>query len=311
MGEAAIHTDGLTCDFGKVRAVDGLSLDIPAGTVFGFLGPNGAGKTTTIRLLLGLLAPTAGTARVLGSDTMHEGGTIRERTGALLEHTGIYERLSAVDNLEFFGRINRIPRTERRERIRTLLTRFGLWERRGERAGTWSRGMKQKLAIARALLHEPELLFLDEPTAGLDPIAAAAIRNDLAKLAADRGITVFLTTHNLAEAEKLCTLVGVINAGKLLTVGHPNDLRNRAGGRAEIVGDGFTPSVMSELERAEGVRRVEVLNGRLTVDLAEGADTAPLVTLLVHRGAAVREVRVGTTSLEDAFMELLSEEADA
>jgi ABC-2 type transport system ATP-binding protein len=309
MSLTAIHTENLTCDFGTVRAVDGLSLDVPTGTVFGFLGPNGAGKTTTIRLLLGLLEPTAGSAQIFSSDTIRDGGSIRERTGALLEHTGIYERLSAVDNLEFFGRINRIPRTERRERIRTLLTRFGLWDRRRDRAGTWSRGMKQKLAIARTLLHEPELVFLDEPTAGLDPIAAAAIRDELAKLAEDRGITVFLTTHNLAEAEKLCTLVGVINSGKLLTVGHPDELRSRAGGRVEIVGDGFTPSIITELERSEGVRRVEVLNGRLTLDLAEKTDTAPLVALLVHRGAAVREVRAGSTSLEDAFIELLNEEA--
>ena len=176
MSEIAICTENLTCDFDTVRAVDCLSLKVPQGIVFGFLGPNGAGKTTMIRLLLGLLEPTDGWAEALGFDTRTQTGAIRERAGALLEHHGLYERLSAEDNLEFYGRINRVPKAERQARIKELLTDLGPWERRKERVGTWSRGMKQKLAVARALLHRPPLIFLDEPTAGLDPIAAAALR---------------------------------------------------------------------------------------------------------------------------------------
>ena len=192
---------------------------MPRGIVFGFLGPNGSGKTTTIRLLLGLLEPTAGQARVLGFDLRTQADEIRARTGALLEHSGLYERLSAEDNLEFYGRVCRLPANVRRKRCEELLGNLGLWDRRKEPVGTWSRGMKQKLAIARTLLHRPTLIFLDEPTAGLDPVAAAALHDDLTALVAQEGVTVFLTTHNLAEAEKLCQQVGVINQGRLIASG--------------------------------------------------------------------------------------------
>ncbi len=231
MDKFAIRTDNLVRDFGPIRAVNHLSLEVPQGIIFGFLGPNGAGKTTTIRLLLGLLEPSEGRAEVLGFDTRTEANEIRCQTGALLEHTGLYERLSAADNLEFYARIWRLSRTERQARIKELLTHVGLWERRKNTVGTWSRGMKQKLAFARTLLHRPSLIFMDEPTAGLDPMAAAAVREDLVALAAREKVTVFLTTHNLAEAEKLCGLVGVIRQGKLLAVGSPNELRANSGRR--------------------------------------------------------------------------------
>jgi ABC-2 type transport system ATP-binding protein len=202
--DTAICTEGLSRHFGATRAVDGISLKVPKGIAFGFLGPNGSGKTTTIRLLLGLLEPTSGGATVLGYDVNRQTDQIRERTGALLEHNGLYERLSAEDNLEFYGRVYRLPTAERKARIKQMLSQMGLWERRRELVGTWSRGMKQKLAVARAMLHRPPLIFLDEPTAGLDPAAAAGLRDDLARLVDQEGTTVFLTTHNLAEAEKVC-----------------------------------------------------------------------------------------------------------
>ena len=193
----AIRSSGLTRDFGALRAVDSLSIEVPAGIVFGFLGPNGSGKTTTIRLLLGLLEPSAGRAEVLGHDVAREAAAIREKSGALLEHPGLYERMSAEDNLDFYGRVWRMPATSRRARIQELMTHLGLWDRRRELVGKWSRGMKQKLAVARTLLHRPALVFLDEPTAGLDPVAAAALRDDLSRIVAAEGATVFLTTHNL------------------------------------------------------------------------------------------------------------------
>ena len=173
MSMYAIQTRDLTRAFGEVRAVDGISFEVPAGSVFGFLGPNGSGKTTTIRLLLGLLKPTSGSASVLGFDTQTQADEIRLNCGALLEHTGLYERMSAEDNLEFYGRVWRIPATERKERIKNLLESLELWDRRKDNVVQWSRGMKQKLAVARVLLHRPKLIFLDEPTAGLDPVAAA------------------------------------------------------------------------------------------------------------------------------------------
>ncbi|MBU0754061.1 MAG: ABC transporter ATP-binding protein, partial [Planctomycetes bacterium] len=237
MESLAIRTENLGRAFDKVRAVDALDLEVPAGIVFGFLGPNGAGKTTTIRLLLGLLDPSEGRAEVLGYDTHRASPAIRQRTGALLEHSGLYERLSAEDNLDFYGRVWHISRVPRQERIRELLTHLDLWDRRKEMARTWSRGMKQKLAVARALLHRPDLVFLDEPTAGLDPVASKALRDDLAGLVAREGITVFLTTHNLNEAEKLCNRIGVINQGKLIALGHPDELRKYGGdARMEVVG---------------------------------------------------------------------------
>jgi ABC-2 type transport system ATP-binding protein len=248
MTEIAIRIENITRDFETVRAVDGLSLEVPSGIIFGFLGPNGAGKTTTINLLLGLLEPTSGRAEVLDFDTRTQANEVRTRTGALLEHPGLYEQLSAEDNLEFYGRIWRMPATERQARIKELLTHMGVWERRKERVGTWSKGMKQKLALARTMLHRPPLVFLDEPTAGLDVIAATAVRDELDALAAREGVTVFLTTHNMAEAEMLCSQVAVIREGELVAIGHPDELRARAGGpRLEIMGRGFDDNVLNLL----------------------------------------------------------------
>ncbi len=225
MPEPIIHTEHLSRSFGTITAIDDLSMDVPSGIVFGFLGPNGAGKTTTIHLLLGLLEPTQGSARVMGFDTRSQAHEIRTRCGALLEFSGLYERMSAEDNLDLFGRIYHMPLPERKARIKELLTHLDLWDRRKEKVGKWSRGMKQKLAVARALFHRPPLIFLDEPTAGFDPLAAAALHADLTSLVTHEGVTVFLNTHNLAEAEKLCAQVGVIREGKLLTIGNPDTLR--------------------------------------------------------------------------------------
>ena len=311
MNPTAIRTENLTRDFGSVRAVDQLTLTVPSGEIFGFLGPNGSGKTTTIRLLLGLLEPSGGRAEVLGYDTQAQVGEIRERCGALLEHDGLYERLSAQDNLEFYARVWRLPQAEREARIRELLSHIGLWDRRTEQVGTWSRGMKQKLAVARALLHRPDLIFLDEPTSGLDPVAATALREDLASMVEREGLTVFLTTHNLAEAEKLCHQVGVISQGKLLAVGPLERLRAGAGApRLEIAGRGFTPEVLASLRAEPQVRDAELRDGHLVIRTQGPAESAPLVRLLVNLGAEVEEVRKDQASLEDIFLTLVKEEAE-
>lgn len=309
MSAFAIRTQYLTRDFESVRAVNHLDLEIPSGTVFGFLGPNGSGKTTTIRLLLGLLEPSEGRAEVLGFDTRSSPERIRERCGALLEYSGLYERLSAQDNLEFYGRVWRMPARERRARIEELLTAMGLYERRNEIVLEWSRGMKQKLAIARAMLHRPALIFLDEPTAGLDPLAAVALREDLAALAAREGVTIFLTTHNLSEAEKLCQQVGVIRQGKLLAVGPLDKLRQQAGGsRVEILGRGFTPALLEQMRARPEVRSVRAQNGNLSIELAGAVPVAPLVHLLVMGGAEVEEVRKDKANLEEMFLALVGED---
>lgn len=309
--EIAIRTENLTRHFDTVRAVDQLAMEVPKGIIFGFLGPNGSGKTTTIRLLLGLLEPTGGTASVLGYDIRQAHDEIRARCGALLEHHGLYERLSAQENLEFYARIWRLPAQERASRARELLDKMGLWERRAEKVGKWSRGMKQKLAVARALLHRPELVFLDEPTAGLDPMAAATLRDDLYHLAHDEGITIFLTTHNLPEAEKLCTLVGVVRNGRLIACDSPQALRARKKGQdIKIFGEGFTPQVFEELRQLPGVSSVKLENGHLHLHFKEPVQTAPLITRLVQAGVAVEEVRKDAEDLEETFLTLMEEEVE-
>jgi len=309
MSDMAIRTHQLTRDFGESRAVDSLTLEVPRGAVFGFLGPNGAGKTTTIRMLLGLLERTDGRAEVLGLDLATEADGIRAQSGALLEYPGVYDRLTAEQNLEFMGRAHRMPATDREARARGLLQQMGLWERRGDLAGTWSRGMRQKLGLCMALLHGPSLVFLDEPTAGLDVTAAAALRDDLAALATDEGVTIFLTTHNMTEAERLCSQVAVIGDGKLLAVDHPDDLRARAGaGHVEVVGRGFSDEVLAQLHDRPEVAWAEAQDGRLSISLAHDAPTSPLVNLLVLGGAEIEEVRRDAASLEQVFLGLTEAE---
>jgi ABC-2 type transport system ATP-binding protein len=309
MPESIIHTEQLCRSFGTIKAVDGLSMDVPAGIVFGFLGPNGAGKTTTIHLLLGLLEPTRGKARVMGFDTRSQADEIRNRSGVLLEFSGLYERMSAEDNLDLYGRIYRMPGPERKARAKELLTHLDLWDRRKEKVANWSRGMKQKIAIARALLHRPPLVFLDEPTAGLDPVAAAALHTDLTGLVANEGVTVFLNTHNLAEAEKLCAKVGVIRNGKLLTIGNPDELRLRNGRhKVEIIGNGFNQETLTLLQARPEVKQAEFQNGRLIIELNGENKIGPLVTLIVQSGAEIEDISRGGESLEDLFLTLMQEE---
>jgi ABC-2 type transport system ATP-binding protein len=309
MAEPIIRMEHLSRSFGANRAVDDLSLDVPAGIVFGFLGPNGAGKTTTIHLLLGLIAPSGGGAVVLGYDIRAQADEIRAHSGALLEFAGLYERMTAEDNLDLYGRIYNMPARERRARTKVLLDHLDLWDRRKDRVGTWSRGMKQKLAVARALFHHPPLVFLDEPTAGFDPVAAAALRTDLANLVAHEGVTVFLNTHNLTEAEKLCAQVGVIRKGKLLKVGSPDELRMGEGSpRVEITGHGFNEQLLSLLRQRPEVVKADLQNSHLTLELREKTSTGPLVTLIVQSGGEVEEIHKGEASLEDVFLTLMEEE---
>jgi ABC-2 type transport system ATP-binding protein len=305
----AIETKGMTRRFGDLCAVNGVSLQVPSGSIFGFLGPNGAGKTTTLRLLLGLLELNGGSATVLGYDVATQAAAVREHTGVLLEHDGLYQRLTVYDNLDFFGRIYRLDKKSRQARIRELLEHLGLWDRRDAGIIKLSKGMKQKVAIARALLHRPQLVFLDEPSVGLDPVAAVALREDIQNLARREGSTVFLTTHNLAEAEKICDQVGVIRQGQLIALGTPAELRASTGKpTATIHGKGFSDQAIAALQALPQVHSVSVLSDHLQVELAPGAETAPLISLLVREGAQVEEVRKGQGSLEEAFVTLMQEE---
>ena len=298
----------VTRDFGTVRALDGLSLSVSAGVVFGFLGPNGAGKTTTIRMLLGLVEPSSGSAEVFGFDTSSHADTIRGKTGALLEHTGLYERLSAEENMEFYARIWQMDEAARRERIGYLLDHFGLGDRRSDRVGTWSRGMKQKLAVARTLIHHPELVFLDEPTAGLDPVASAALREDITRLAKDEAVTVFLTTHNLSEAEKVCDLVGVINRGQLIATGRPDDLIGGDGAAPyRISGAGLNNRLLTEILSMENISEARLEEDDLIIGTGEQQSLNPLISALINRGVEIREITRERAGLEETFLKLVEE----
>lgn len=311
MNEIAIRTQSLSRYFGSVRAVDRLTLEVRAGAVFGFLGPNGSGKTTTIRLLLGLLTPTAGQAEVLGFDTRTQSAEIRARAGVVLDSPGLYEHLTAFENLEFWARAWHLPPRTRKARIKALLDWCGLWDRRSEQVRAWSTGMKKRLALARALLPDPAVLLLDEPTAGLDVTSAASLRSDLVRLVGERGTTVFLSTHNMAEAEQLCTEVAVIRNGRLLAVGTPEKLRSQTRTcRVWISGRGLSEQIAALIAKQPHVARAKQDGNRLIVDLEGSTDPAPLVALAVTHGVAIEEVRRDMANLEEAFLALMAESED-
>ncbi|HEY0753423.1 MAG TPA: ABC transporter ATP-binding protein [Ktedonobacteraceae bacterium] len=301
----AIEISQLTRVFGERIAVQNLTLTIPTGSVFGFLGPNGAGKTTTVRMLAALIAPSAGSARIAGYTLGEENEKIRRAVGILTETPGLYDRLSAWQNLLFFARLYGLDRQKAAEQVKSYLHMLNLWERRDDRVGGFSKGMRQKLAIARALLHEPQVVFLDEPTAGLDPIAARVVHQFIKELRSE-GRTIFLTTHNLHEADELCDLVGVFRT-QLLRVDTPANLRVGMFGRGTLV------RVVGEAEHwLELVRSLPFVGGvivnqdKLTVKLDDPEYQNPmLVSALVRAGAQVRYVEALSHSLEEVYMGLI------
>ncbi len=215
-----IEARNLTRDFGDQRAVDGLTFQVEAGEIFGFLGPNGAGKTTTLRMLTGRLRPTSGSAQVVGCDVVSQRERLKPQIGVVFEHQNIYERMSARDNLRFAARLYGVKKA----RVETVLGQVGLLERAGDKSKKYSNGMKQRLLIARALLHEPAVLFLDEPTRGLDPNVARDIRRLVLALART-GVTIFLTTHYMEEADQLCQRVAIVNRGRFVALDRPDRLK--------------------------------------------------------------------------------------
>jgi len=238
---------------GEVLAVDHISFEVERGEVFGFLGPNGAGKTTTIRMLTGLSKPTEGEASVLGFDIRSEIVEVKRRIGVVPEISNLYDELSAIDNLLFMAQLYGVPRSERRRKAEELLKVFGLYERRNSFFRTLSRGMRRALTIAAALIHNPELLFLDEPTAGLDVVAARSLRNLISNLHR-QGITIFLTTHYLEEADLLCDRVAILVKGKILKIDSPKALKESTNScsleDAFIKITGLSPTIMAvEKER--------------------------------------------------------------
>lgn len=234
MSAPVIEITALSRRFGEKNAVDDLTLEVHSGEIFGFLGHNGAGKTTTVRLLNGVLDATSGQSKVLGLDPQTEGPALRARTGVLTETPSLDERLTARDNLTFYADLYNVPPADVPSRVNVLLTEFELDERADEKVGGYSKGMKQRLALARALLHKPEMLFLDEPTAALDPVAARHVHTLVENLARREGCTVFLCTHNLVEAQKLCDRVAVMEQGRLVALGTPLELTRQYVRRLDV-----------------------------------------------------------------------------
>jgi ABC-2 type transport system ATP-binding protein len=237
MAAPVIQTRNLTRVFGENTAVDQLTLEVYPGEVFGFLGHNGAGKTTTVRLLNGVLNPSGGDVRVLGLSPQTDGPALRARTGVLTETPSLDERLTARDNLEIYADLYNVPEKEVARRVEEVLVLFDLEGRGDEKVGGYSRGMKQRLALARSLLHNPEMLFFDEPTSGLDPVSSRTVNQLILRLSREEGRTLFLCTHNLAEAQQVCDRVGVMEHGKLVALGTPGELVAQLGDsqRVEIV----------------------------------------------------------------------------
>ncbi len=304
----AIETSHLTRTFGGLIAVDDLTLAIPQGSVFGFLGPNGAGKTTTVRMLSALIATSRGSATVAGYVLGKQNEAIRQTIGILTETPGLYDRLSAWQNLLFFAEMYDLPSKRAASQVEHYLRLLDLWDRRGDRVGGFSKGMKQKLAIARALLHEPQVIFLDEPTAGLDPESARVVRDFIKQLRAE-GRTIFLTTHNLPEADELCDLIGVFRS-KLLRLDTPGNLRAGmfgAGTQVRVVGD--ATRWLAAVRALPFVQQATAAESILTISLAHPDDQNPeVVRALVGAGADIRSVEPTSHSLEEVYLELVENE---
>jgi ABC-2 type transport system ATP-binding protein len=303
---AAVRLEGVTRQFSGRLAIQGLNLEVPAGTVFGFLGPNGAGKTTTVRMMLGLLPPSAGTVRVFGLDPVREGERIRSQTGVLPDSVGLYDRMTARQNLDFAGRIAGLDGARRNRAVEAALQRVELWDRRDDRVSGFSKGMRQKLGIARAMLAEPRLLILDEPTSGLDPVNIVMLRELLSSLAQEGGRTIFMCTHHLDEAQRLCQMVGIIQAGRLAAVGSPSELGSGGQPQVRIVCSRLDPASAGMLALPAGatISRAEG-EGEWRVTLERPEDVEEVVAALVRSGAGVRAVVPEQRSLEDVYLSVV------
>lgn len=298
-----ILTSNLSKAFGDNQAVDRLSLSIPAGEVFGLLGPNGAGKTTTIRMLAALIAPTEGEASVAGFRVGEQDHEIRKNVGILTESPGLYDRLSAERNLGFFAALYEVRDIP--GQVERYLRMLGLWDRRHEEVGTFSKGMRQKLAIARALLHEPKVLFLDEPTSGLDPEASSVVRHFISELRQE-GRTLVICTHNLDEADRLCDRIAVFKS-RLIALDTPTNLRRQLFGR-RVVFHMTEPSggLVELVNGIDFVQAVELVDDKLVVTLDDPDGQNPrLIRELVNAGGQIRFVGELRRSLEDVYLHLV------
>jgi ABC-2 type transport system ATP-binding protein len=304
-GSAMIVTENLTKHYGDVKAVDGLNLHVMPGEVFGFLGPNAAGKTTTVRMLCSLIGVTSGKATVAGFEVGKQDQQIRRNTGILTESPGLYDQISAERNLALFAQLHDVEDVS--GQVERYLRMLGLWGRRHEPVGTFSKGMRQKLAIARALLHEPKLLFLDEPTSALDPEAAHLVRTFIAGLKQE-GRTIFMCTHNLDEADRLCDRIAIFKT-RILALDTPSALRRKLYGRTSVFHlRNATKKHIEALQAQTNVHEVRKVDNKLLVTLDDPEKQNPaLVRSLVEAGAEVEFVGELRRTLEDVYLKLIQE----
>jgi ABC-2 type transport system ATP-binding protein len=307
----SIQASELEKTFASVKAVDRLSFEVEEGEVFGLLGPNGAGKTTTIRILACLLSPTGGNARVCGFTITDEPAKVRQRVGILTENPCLYERLTAFENMDFFAKAYGVSsEAERNRNIRRVLDFFELWDRRADKVAYFSKGMKQKLAIARALVHGPPVLLLDEPTAGLDPKSAKEVRDTITRLSRSEGCAILLSTHRLEDVERLCNGAAIIIKGRSIAHGSPEALREKITGSSviEVImkkGDGRVTESVRHIISPEGMKEE---GSRLLMTVDDPESIAPeIVRTIVMAGGLVLSVRVLKPSLEDAYLRLIEE----
>jgi len=308
----AIVTSGLVKKFGELKAVDGVSFRIKKGEIVGLLGPNGAGKTTTVRMLACIIPPTEGTATVGGYEIRKEQFQIKRIIGLLPENPSLYERLSAVENLDFYAKLYDVPKSVKVRRSEELLAFFGLSERKHDKVGTYSKGMKQKLALVRTLIHDPEILFLDELTAGLDPATAREVREAIRGLAKKERRTIFLCSHNLAEVEKLCTKVIIINAGRIVGEGPATEsekmLKRKTPYRVEIRLGKITRRIVKKLQRLDCTKGLRVLsNNRLVIELIEDKSIPQIIKEITREGGEIFSLTPLKTTLEDVYLKLVGE----
>ncbi len=309
MSATVIQISALSRRFAEKNAVDQLTLDVQTGEIFGFLGHNGAGKTTTVRLLNGVLEPTSGRSCVLGLDPQTQGPALRARTGVLTETPSLDERLTARDNLSIYADLYNVPRAEVHNRVNSLLAEFELADRADEKVGGYSKGMKQRLALARALLHSPELLFLDEPTAALDPVAARHVHTLVENLARREGCTVFLCTHNLVEAQKLCDRVAVMEHGRLVALGTPSELTRQYVKRLDVDLEVDPAQMGLALKTLQEYPQLVIGTPKqereiLSMTLAGRESIPELLSILVQKGLRVYRLAPQEANLEEVYFAL-------
>ena len=303
-----IEIESLTKKFGDLTAVDDLNFNVNEGEVFGFLGPNGAGKTTTVRMLCCLISKTSGNARISEYEIGNKEDSlkIRKMIGLVPDNVGLSEHLSAYDNLDFYGKIYDLTDVQRKESIQRFLEMLGLWEKRNVSVGTFSKGMKQKLAIARALIHDPQILFLDEPTANLDPEAAKTVRDFILGLKKQKK-TIFLNTHNLDEAQRICDRIGILNT-KLLTVGTPEDLESKIRGKKTVIElEQVTDKTVKSLQKLS-LTNLTIEGNKILFDTVDsGSRNWAVVEAIVLAGGHVNIVNVVGSTLEDVYLKLVGD----